>query len=103
MCYLLTSRFAEVQDLVLRLIKSFVERVGKQINDTQMTQFLLIVSQIKLSKDTYEVWKDCLGAFMTTMGPKRFFTELPLRLTEFDLYSLTYAQDSRSYLIQIFK
>jgi hypothetical protein len=38
---------------------------------------------------------------MIVMGPRKFFNELPLRLTQYDLYSLSYAQDSRSYLIQI--
>ena len=35
------------------------------------------------------------------MGPSEFFEHLPLRLCEFDLNSLTYAQDSRSYNLHI--
>jgi hypothetical protein len=38
---------------------------------------------------------------MKVMGPLRFFKELPLRLCDYDMNSLTYAQDSRSYLLQI--
>lgn len=38
---------------------------------------------------------------MQVMGPERFFENLPLRLLDFDLNSLTYAQDSRSYLLHI--
>ena len=35
------------------------------------------------------------------MGPKRFFKVLPLKLCEYDMNSLTFAQDSRSYLLTI--
>ena len=35
------------------------------------------------------------------MGCPRFFKALPLQLLEHDLNSLTYAQDSRSYLIPL--
>lgn len=44
-----------------------------------------------------------MGAFMCTMGPEAFFNTLPLRLQEFSLDSLTYAQDSRSYLLPAVK
>jgi hypothetical protein len=40
---------------------------------------------------------------MNTMGPENFFRALPLKLEEFSLDSLTYAQDSRSYLLPIVK
>ena len=68
----------------------------KQCND-----FLLVVSQLRVFRDAYEAWEDCLGAFMQVMGPARFFEQLPLLLCEHDMNSLTYAQDSRSYLLQI--
>lgn len=35
------------------------------------------------------------------MGPKVFLQILPLRLVEFDLNSLTFAQDSRSWLLPL--
>lgn len=35
------------------------------------------------------------------MGPERFFQILPMNLSELDLNSLRYAQESRSYLILI--
>ena len=54
-----------------------------------------------MSRDAYESWEDCLGTFIQVMGPERFFNKLPLRMAEFDMNSLTYAQDSRSYLISI--
>jgi len=38
---------------------------------------------------------------MTRMGAYKFFAILPLKLIEFDLNSLTYAQDSRSWLLTL--
>jgi len=38
---------------------------------------------------------------MKRLGGPRFFNVLPLRLTEFDLSSLSYAQDSRSWLLTL--
>ena len=81
MTYLLTNRFSEVQELALRIVKDFVDRVGAKIETKQIAQFLLIVSEIKISKGCYEMWRDCLGQFMIVMGPRKFFNELPLRLT----------------------
>lgn len=40
---------------------------------------------------------------MAKMGSYRFFKILPLRLIEFDLHSLTYAQDSRSWLLPLIR
>jgi hypothetical protein len=37
------------------------------------------------------------------MGPERFFAVLPMSLTQYELTSLRFAQDSRSYLLQIVK
>lgn len=38
---------------------------------------------------------------MSKIGGRNFFKILPLRLIEFDLNSLTYSQDSRSWLLPI--
>jgi hypothetical protein len=35
------------------------------------------------------------------MGAQKFFQALPLKLLEHDLTSLTFAQDSRSYLLPL--
>ena len=35
------------------------------------------------------------------MGAQAFFRTLPVRLLEFDMNSMSYANDSRSFLIQI--
>jgi len=61
------------------------------------------VSQLKFSGKFTTTWEDCLGSFLKVMGTEAFFRTLPLRVCEFDMNSLTYAQDSRSYLIQIVK
>ena len=61
MTYLLTNRFSEVQELALRIVKDFVDRVGAKIETKQLAQFLLVVSEIKISKGCYEMWRDCLG------------------------------------------
>jgi hypothetical protein len=66
-----------------------------------MSEFLLIVSELKINKQHYNVWQDTLAAFLSVMGPERFFLALPLKLCEYDMNSLTFAQDSRSYLLTI--
>ena len=38
---------------------------------------------------------------MGKLGGRRFFATLPLRLAECDLNSLTYSQDSRSWLLPL--
>ena len=38
---------------------------------------------------------------MGKMGGRKFFKVLPLKLIEFDLNSLTYGQDSRSWMLTI--
>ena len=103
MCYLMTARFEKVYDLVLKLVKTFIEKVGSALQGQQCAEFLLVVSQLKIFNPVYNTWADCLGAFLNVMGAESFFKVLPLRLCEFDMNSLTYAQDSHSYLIQIVK
>jgi len=103
MCYLLTTRFEHVYDLVMRLVKTFIENVGSCLKGQQCQEFLIVVSQLKFSGKFYSTWEDCLGSFLKVMGTEAFFRTLPLRVCEFNMNSLTYAQDSRSYLIQIVK
>lgn len=52
MCYLITSRFEEVLDLSLKLVKAFVEKVGIALK-TQIGDFLVIVSEIKIKSKGY--------------------------------------------------
>ena len=101
MCYLMTSRFEYEMERVLKLVQTFISKVGTALQPQQLNDFLLVVSEIRVSSQSYEAWEDCLGTFMQVIGAERFFQQLPLRLSEFDMNSLTYAQDSRSYLLQI--
>ena len=103
MCYLLTTRFEKVYDLVLKLVKTYIEQVGAVLQGQQCAEFLMVVSQLKVYGPVYKSWEDCLGAFLKVMGADGFFKVLPLRVCDFDMNSLTYAQDSRSYLLQIVK
>lgn len=69
-----------------------------------MNDLLLIVSELKGTGGAfYTAWTDVIGSFMTVMGAEKFFQTIPLRLMDFDLNSLSYAQDSRSYLLPIMK
>ena len=61
----------------------------------------MAISQIKLHKDSYKAWISCIGSFLIAMGCPKFFKALPLQLLEHDLNSLSYGQDSRSYLIPL--
>jgi hypothetical protein len=62
---------------------------------------LLEVSAIQAGKNQYSAWTQCVGAFMAKMGAKKFFSVLPLRLIDYDFFSLTYAQDSRSWMLPL--
>ena len=101
MCYLLTNRFQSEYDLVLKLVSAFIAKVGAVLEQKQCSDFLLVVSQLQVPRHAYDDWEDCLGTFMQVMGPTRFFEHLPLQLLDHDMNSLTYAQDSRSYLLHI--
>ena len=103
MCYLLTTRFNDEFDKVLRLVQAFISKVGNAIQSKQISDFLVVVSTLTVPRQAYEAWEDCIGAFMQVMGPQKFFEMLPLKVTEYDMNSLTFAQDSRSYLLHIAK
>jgi len=64
MCYLLTTRFQEDYDKVLRLVQAFIWKVGSALQPKQLNDFLLVVSQLKVRSYCYEAWEDCIGAFM---------------------------------------
>lgn len=98
--YLLTTRFEESQDLAFKLMKTFINQVGSVL--PQSSELLQAMSQVKLAtKDNYKPWIGCIGAFLKAVGCDRFFKALPLQLLEHDMTSLTYAQDSRSYLLPL--
>lgn len=50
MLYLLTSRFSQEYELVLKLVQTFIEKVGSEIDAQQCSEFLLIVSQLGIEK-----------------------------------------------------
>jgi hypothetical protein len=70
--------------------------------DEKVVDLLTTVSQMKMiNSKQYNDWTSCIGRFMHRLGANKFFRVLPVRLVEFDLNSLTYAQDSRSWLLTL--
>ncbi len=78
-------------------MQSFIQSVGVTLNEAP--ELLAVVSEIKPKKETYKTWKNTIGVFLEVMGTERFFKTLPLQILTCDMNSLTYAHDSRSYLI----
>jgi len=66
-----------------------------------MVDLLNMVSNLQIARLNYSGWNECIGAFLNAMGSEAFFEVLPMRVVEYDLNSLTFAQDSRSYLLPI--
>ena len=64
MCYLLTARFESEYEKVLKLVTAFIARVGAALETNQRRDFLLVVSQLRVDRDSYEAWEDCLGQFL---------------------------------------
>jgi hypothetical protein len=85
--------------MVLKVIASFITKVGIALNEKQVSELLLVVTEIKIGKGHYFAWNDCIGSFLQVMGAESFFKVLPLRLIDHDMNSLRYAQDSKSYLL----
>ena len=100
-CYLMSSRFELQYDFVLKIVETFVQKVGKALDGIKLSELLKLVSELKIQKSNYTTWNESLGCFLQVMGPEAFFKVLPLNLTDYDLNSLRYAQDSRSYLILV--
>ena len=104
--YLLSSRFTEYTpsshgalDCALQILKTFVEKVA--LPDELLKELLVSVSALNVGRHQYPNWTAAIGAFMTKMSAYKFFSILPLHLVEHDLNSLTYAQDSRSWLLTL--
>ena len=91
MCYLLTERFTKVHDSIFRLLKAFIQHLSVNEDGKVLTDFLVVLSQIKVKNYFFDPWTDCIGAFLTTMGCDAFFKTLPLDLVKYDMNSLTYA------------
>jgi hypothetical protein len=69
--YLLTSRFEESQEMALRVMKTFIQTVGSALKDAG--ELLVAISQLKLTKDSYKPWIECIGSFLLAMGCPKFF------------------------------
>ena len=106
--YLLSSRFtggeggrSTALGSVFSILKAFVTSLNSEIllDDAKIVELLSLTAALKVDRAAYRAWTACIGGFMTRMGGVKFFQVLPIRLIEFDLNSLTYAQDARSWLI----
>jgi hypothetical protein len=97
----MSSRFEMQYEFVLKIVETFVEKVGKALDGTKLSELLKLVSELKIQKTNYTTWNESLGCFLQVMGPEAFFKVLPLHLMDHDMNSLRYAQDSRSYLILV--
>jgi hypothetical protein len=65
-----------------------VEKLGLALHENQLSDLLRLVADIKIVKFHYVGWNECIGGFMTTMGPENFFKILPMRLCDNDMNSL---------------
>jgi len=73
----------------LTLIKTIVEKIP--LAEQELCGMLVEISVLNVGKNQYSSWTSCVGAFMAKMGAIKFFNVLPLRLIDFDFFSLTYA------------
>ena len=108
--YFMSSRFTEWPEdgsgqkgalaAALQVVKTYVEK-AQGLEDHKLLELLQMVSDLNVGRHQYEQWTHCIGSFMLKMGAEKFFSVLPLKLIEFDLNSLTYAQDSRSWILTL--
>ena len=63
-CFLLSTRFEEQYGMVLTLIASFILKVGVALNEKQVFDLLLVVTELKIGKGHYFAWNDCIGSFL---------------------------------------
>jgi len=97
--FLMTERFEEIIDEIMKLIGLFAEKLGPCLTSELHTLIPLIESKIGKSKE----WKDTLGQIWQSVGSANFMKFLPLQLLEADLNSTKYDFESRSYLLPIGK
>ena len=102
--YFISTRFTEPGNAnalgnSLSIIKTIVEKM--YLDDQVLCGMLLEISNLNVGKNQYSTWTSCVGAFMAKMGGKKFFSVLPLKLIDFDFFSLSYAQDSRSWVLPL--
>lgn len=63
-CYLLSTRFEEQYEMVLKIISTFVLKVGVALAEKQLNELLLVVSELKIAKYNFVGWNECLGSFL---------------------------------------
>jgi len=63
MRYLITSRFEDAYDVVLKLIQVFIEKVGDVL--PEVGELLNAVANLKVSYNIYDTWESCIGTFMS--------------------------------------
>ena len=56
---------------------------------------------MQVNKQQYSAWTSTIGTFLSAVGPRTFFQVIPLKLIEHDLNSLSYSQDSKSWLLPL--
>lgn len=64
MCFLLSTRFEEQYEMVLKLISVFVLKVGSALQPQQLSDLLVVVSELKIVKFHYNGWNECIGSFL---------------------------------------
>jgi hypothetical protein len=63
-CFLLSTRFENQYGMILKLIGSFIVKVGLVLNEKQVNDLLLVVTELKIGKGHYFAWNDCIGSFL---------------------------------------
>jgi hypothetical protein len=62
--YLLSTRFEEHYEMVLKLISTFVGKIGSALAPEQLRDLLLVVTELKIAKFHYVGWNECIGSFL---------------------------------------
>ena len=63
-CYLLSTRFEEHYEMVLKLISTFIGKIGSALAPEQLRDLLLVVTELKIAKFHYVGWNECIGSFL---------------------------------------
>ena len=51
-------------EFVLKIVETFVEKVGKALDGTKLSELLKLVSELKIQKTNYTTWNESLGCFL---------------------------------------
>ena len=89
--YLLTRRFEEAHESIMRLIETLVEALDQSFIQYGGLDLLDQISRMRVNRNIYKTWEECIGMFLKVFGSYNFFKAVPLRLEQYDLNSLTYS------------